>query len=439
MEGTEDKIGGALYIQGQNAVPKGTSATFKPYFYGNAVKNKKVTWEIDATAKEGGITIKDGKVTVPATYTGSYFKLTVTSVENPLYTYSRNVNTPDQKVNSVKLSTIDAHDFNKVSKDKKTDSVTGATIYSVNIDGEGFEADESRLYVSGSYLSKAGDYISGSGFSTSSSNPRVANVYFDEYGRSYIQAFSSGTAKITFAALDGSKKKATMKITVVNPASHVMVTAKNNQVTQVGYGTSVTSVATVGSAYGKPGNTKVDWSYKIYGAYFDDEARQFVYSEALSDADATAVMNTKMFSFSKGKLKVGKKSVFTNKAISYLPAGYEFFAFEAVATTTDGTNYSGSAKYNIVEPCKYIVFYNSWGYADTNFIMRLADGYVQAPIVGTEKFTRFEVTSSNPSVLSAYAESGYLFLVPNKKGDVSIKIRALDGTNKSTTIKIRVY
>lgn len=439
MEGTEDK-GGYLYIQGQNAVPKGTSATFKAYLSGKAAK--KVVWDIDDAAKENGVIIKNGKVTVPASFTGRSITIKVTSGQNSLLTASRSVNTPDYKVNSVMIDTIDAREFNNVAKDKKTGSVTAATVYSVDIDGEDFETDESVLYVSTSYLSKSGEYVTGSGFSMSSSNPKVARILFDEKGYSYVKGVSSGTAKITFSALDGSKKKATLKISVVTPASHVTVTAKNHQTAQVGYGASVTSVATVGSAYGKPSSTKVDWSYRIYAGYFDNEKSQFVYSDALSDSDTAAIMNTGLFGFSKGKLKVGKKSVFDNRARSYLPEGYEFFAFEAIATTKDGTNYSGSARYNLVNPCEFIIFSDNKGFINTNFyidkVVRENGGMLEVPIIGAQRFTNFEVTSSNPGVLSAYAEGGYLKLIPTKKGNVSIKLRALDGTNKSTTINIRV-
>lgn len=445
IEGTEDK-GWGISIEGQNAVPKGTSATYKTAIYGSAVTNKKLTVDIDDVAKGKGATFVNGKVTIPAVCDLETFTLTVTSEQNPLWTASRTINVSDLKVNSVVINAIDPLDLNKISKNKKTNSVTAATLYNVNIDGEGFEADETKLWVSVNYLSKTGDYVSHSSFRMMSSNSRVAYPTYDEKGYSYIKAVSPGTAKITFEALDGSKKKATVKVKVITPASHLNVKTKDNQSIFVSLGKSVTTQAIVGAAYGKPTNSKVKWSYKIYGIYNDTVNQERIYSDPISDSDAKAVMRTKAFSFSGGKLKVSNYNNF-QKAFKYIPEGYmNGIAFEAIAQTTDGTGYSDSVRYIVAPPTTYIKAYagvdkdgNPIGNAYELWYMPFTgDGNPLNLFIASNGAYQFEVTSSNPDIISCEMSGTRLLVMPHKTGTATVKLKALDGSKKTLTLTMKV-
>ncbi len=442
VEGTT--VGSYFYITGQGAIPKGTSATYKVVFYGKAVKNKKVTWDLDTEAKENGASVKNGKVTIPATYPDSSITIYATG---ELGTESLTVNTPDQKVNSVVITVSGEQDFNKVVKNKKTGSATSATLYNVNIDSEAFPTDESKLYVSANYLDKDGKGVTGSSFSYSSSNSSVAYVYYDEItGRDYIKAFSPGTAKITFTARDGSNKKATIKVNVITPASHMTVLGKNDQTRYLAQGKSVTIRAIPGDVYGKPTNSKVKWSYKIYLAPYDEEKQDYVpVKEPFDENTAKAIMKDKIFSFSNGKLKVGSVANFKKSYSTYTDGMNALMVFEAIATTADGTNYSDSAKYMCVPATTKI---EAYGYDQNGAVVEKHQTNWGIPVTQEEGtiviksngIPMFEVTSSDPEIISASVNSkSILQVVPHKTGTASVKIRAMDGTNKSITLKITVY
>ena len=104
----------------------------------------------------------------------------------------------------------------------------------------------------------------------SSSNPKIATVTANDDGTATVSAIKSGSTNITCTALDGSGKKATVKVTVITPASGIEVTPGKGVISEGdGYFSFLaeskknTAKAVLGQTYGKATTSKVAWDYEI--------------------------------------------------------------------------------------------------------------------------------------------------------------------------------
>ncbi len=438
VEGTQD-TGWDIVWTATKDIYRGSSATYKAKLVTNLVTNKALDMDIDDDAKTNGATFVKGKLSIPEVFAPTYVDITAISQEKPEFKETYRVYITNAPVSSVFVETIDPLELNNVVLNKKTGSLTSLTLYNVDIDKEGFETDERRIFVSTSLLAKDGSRVENFSYRVTSSNNSVARYTYDsEAKHNCIRAYGPGTATLTFTSLDGTNKKTKVKVKVVVPASHVSVTAKNNQTSYVAFGKSVTSVATVGSAYGKPSSTKVNWSYQIVGMRYNESTKAYEFSEPLNEAATQAVMNTKLFSFSKGKLKIGKISNWQS-ASGYIPYGYTDLAFDTIATTTDGTNCSASARYILAFPTTYIYVYGADGRPGDNFYIDFSgEGQTASTSIRTDGNYTFDVKSSNPKVLSGFISGQSLVIAPHKRGTVTLTIKALDGTGYTKKIKVQV-
>ncbi|WP_022777908.1 S8 family peptidase [Butyrivibrio sp. AE3009] len=413
-------------------------------------KSKAATWSVDEKSAAKGITIDaKGNLLVPKTVTTGNIEITATSKDITDLYYVTYVSIIDEITKQVKLKADDPKELNSVVV--KKDSVTSLTLFSQNID-EASGVDETTIHITPSFLTQSGADLRGKvSYYCTSTNYRIASPENEMMDGFDIIADQPGTATITVYPLDGSKKKATIKVKVITPASGIAITTKNNQGDYIGYGKSATAVAAIGNAYGKPTVTKVKWSYDIVGIYQDEDTT--VTTDPLDEVTKKAIMKTKAFSFSKGKVTVGKQAAY-GKAIEYLPYGYDF-GFVVKATTTDGTNYTASKTYRAsIADEGLAVCYQDDLYGDFHQIT--VDYYDDSEIgsyggyflLGKNGYvgTRFEVTSSKSSVATAYATiekygESYvprLYVTAHGLGTTTIKIRALDGSNATTSIKIIV-
>lgn len=443
----DDSIVGAedlqqIEITGQGAMIPGSSASFKTVFYENythtrTVKARPVDWMLDVEAEAAGAVIDaKGKLTVPAGFARNSIEIrAICKANNKLAGY-KSIAILKDKASSVKIYVPSEKKLNDVRVNDKTKSVTKVTLFRSNIDGSGFEDDETRLVIRPEAYNKVGGRIAtdsaASYFTYSTSNRNIVKIERDsKNGLFIIQAVSSGTATVTFTAADGSKKKASMKVTVINPASGISLTLPGSQVQNIAYGKKATVRANLGDTYGKPTVKKVAWTYRV-GFYNSDYKNTFV-----SEDTAMAIMKLKAVSFANGKITAGKKAAIDNAMINYSPYGVSDtwgLVFEVTATTTDFTGYSASETFYIDSDRTMMNINNNMLYE--MFIEDL-EKVMELPIF-SYGIDAYEVTSSDPSVVSGYAESDILCLVAHKKGKVTITVKALDGSNMKVKLKVEV-
>lgn len=241
-------------------------------------------------------------------------------------------------------------------------------------------------------------------YTYTSSNPKVATV--DSNGK--ITAVANGKATITVLAGDGSKKKATCTVTVAKPADSLEVTSKTG-VFGVASGKSLQLVATVDSG---AANKKV-----IYE----------------SDDTNIATVNASG--------KVTAKNVTDRQFVNIN------------IQTADGAKHK-DVSIGVYPAVTGIKVYDTNNHADTAPLseVKLAFGGLNGlsescnlttEILPYNAFDYLEVTSSNPNIVKVtnkYMENtgNQIALEAVAPGTANVKFAAMDGSGKSTTIKVTV-
>lgn len=432
-----------IYVDGQNSVTPGSGASFKAVFYENSsktrtVKARPVDWSVDKTSEDAGVTISAaGKLTVPVGISLKGIEVKAVCKDNDVVTGIKYLEFVSEKAASVIIDVTGEKSFNDVKRNAKTGLPTNVTLFSSDIDGTGFKGDERRLQLEVRALNKEKERISiktpSTYFGATSSNNKIVAVEKDEKtGKFSIAAVSAGTATVTFKALDGSKKKSSIKVKVITPASGVTLTTAGNQTQNITFGKSATAVASLGSTYGKPSVNKVNWTYKV-GFYNAN------YEKFIDDEDtAKAIMKLKAFSFSKGKITAGKITAVEKAMAQYSGFGGNYPAkgmiVEVIAQAADKTGYFASQKYYIDSPRSYL-------YINENKNIEIASNCLEIQYsypIESDGTAAYEVTSSDPEVASAYSEGWLLYVTSHKTGTATITIRALDGSGMTRKIKCTV-
>lgn len=217
---------------------------------------------------------------------------------------------------------------------------------------------------------------------------------------------ATGKATITLETTDGSKKKATCAVTVVNPVSKVNISSKT--ITKTGFtdydmavvtGKSLQLRATLETEYGAISNKGVTWSI-----------------DAPSDSGVSIS--------SSGKVTAKK-----NKSV--------YSIFTVTATAKDGSGASDTYKVEVVKPTTYItVPYLS---TDRTNVMELHEDGMYRKLIYTDiKGGYITATSSNSKVLEVAVSNGCLYFKTCKPGAATVTLAATDGSGKKVKYKFRV-
>ena len=420
----------SISISGQTAIAPGASATLKATAYPSTASNKKVIWELrEAPA---GVTISaSGVVKVPsnapnggtiwvrawaADGCGAYADYYVS-----IFYKSRTV--------QIKYDNYSGEDYRPVWG---KDSITSVELYTVDRP-DYMSYDESSIILWG--------YCDNGSVGRWTSSSDVVSI---ETAGCYctVRAVKTGTAKLTYAAQDGSGKKATVTIKVVAPASYVSISTTaprmTNELPYVAMGKSISFKATLGDTYGKPTNSKVTWGFSIYETYSDGEIN---YSSDWTDF----FLSKKLCSIKNGKLTVKKGVQDYWENIS--------FDFKAVVYCYDAYGNRASQEVYIIPPTTKITPREKTVYmpSDSSYVVYFESDQWNPGYDGWNN--AFVATSSNPKVagvkaiLPVYDSYGdaipgcYQIIFtsgkPGTKGRATITIKAAD-SGVSTKITVVV-
>nr|MCR4590158.1 hypothetical protein [Lachnospiraceae bacterium] len=357
----------------------------------------------------------------------------------------------------------------------KKDSISTLRLYTANVD-DGESIDEHMIELNASVLSKTG-VETGTATEWSVSDPRVVRVT-QEGGSVTLKAVGKGTANVTCTAMDGSKKKAKFKVKVVVPISSVSIVSVNNtgEDQYLAYGCSRQFKAIPGSTYGEPGKMDFDWDcdflVEIYGT--DQEGNsvdQYVLlpaNEEIKAAKLIKIKNGKLTVARRGKLaQYVDREVISKEYPEINITGLAYYV-RVRATAKDRSGKSGEYMQNLTDLTKKVNVYASesdekpikkvvmdvesersfYVYADyEKYDTTSKEYYIQE-----HQFPHFYITvvSSNPRVAGGVVDLeikeidgelvyyAVLYVITHEKGSAKLTLIANDGTNKKTTLNVKV-
>lgn len=400
-----------ITISGNAKVAAGKSATYKTAVTPSYATNKKVTWELYYTyipdgeknavkakvdakiAKELGVNISptSGKLTTTAAAKPDTYTVTAVAADDGKVVGSKSVVVGQGIITGI---TFDDSAYKKVSifrKQQVTSTPTSATV-SASVQG-----------TNGADLTACEVLNSNPGIATVSAKQSKEKITLT------IKATgkAAGKTNITIAANDGSGKKLTCAVTVNNPPSNIMVAPSSGNSPCVAKGKSLQLKAVVEAGNGKVASKSVIW--ELYTA--DNKKID-------AETDAKLAEEVSVSISAGGKVTALKKA----KAGKYT----------VKATAKDGSGVIREYSISVADPTTQIRLYDKNGkYLPTSY--RYVIGRKKY-LIGIEsdiqKGLKISVSSSNPSVLSASTESGYLEMAAGKKGSATLTLKAMDGSGK---------
>ena len=424
---TVRQVAESITVTGQRNIAPGKSAAYKASILPANVDIKTVSWSVSGVS---GVSITSkGKLTVPSWVTSGTVTVKASATDGSGRSGTISV-VIKSAVTAVRIMKNDGSFYGGGYTFNKDGSLKEAVLYTVEAaywDGSSSQKSWHDTYVT---LSASTSGASGTTMSWTSSNEKVVRM-----SGSRAIAVAPGTAKITCTAMDGSNKKATVSIKVVNPASGITVSSASKVTSDTTkylvVGKSVANKAILGDAFGKPTITKVEWSYSVHAEDFNGNRRQWLEQE---------IINNKWVKISNS----GALSAKNNKTLMYYAGNYNITVY-AVAETTDNTQLSGEVAYLLRTPISQIAVINSSNYAISSSTIYYSEGTTYWWNIGwraaTSKYNLgvdFTATSSNPDIAAAYTEGSVLYVTPNKRGTITVKVKSTDGSNKSCSFKVTI-
>lgn len=381
-------------VTGQSHIIPGKSASYTVTVTPSNAKVATVLWSV---AGVSGVTINsNGKLTVPKSVTSGtlYVIATAGGVASTPY--------PVTIVSKATSFAITRTDGGGIRTSTKSGKISSITLF--NTDATSALKKQSNVRLIPSQTQNIlSDLV------WTSSNKKVATV--DSDGN--VHGLKKGKTTITCKINDGSGVKASVTVNVLIPVSSLdilppgMVQSNGSSHAMVATGCSITLKAAYGNAYGNPTTKKVTWGI------------QSVYPS----------VNTSYVKISsKGKLTVNKDF--------NLSLGDSYITVKA--TTTDGTNLTQTLTVYPHKKATYAYLGTGAktisGYASTGSYY--LPFYTDATYYSSKDFA---VSSSNPKIAGAFLDGGYLCIYNSeqKKGTVTFKVKNLDGSGKTASVRVK--
>lgn len=402
-----------ISIVGPKQLLSGKSADFTATVAPADIADQSVTWTISnySTYSLSSAKIsKTGKLTTPANASG-WIEVTATSNADPSISATHRVTV--KYLSPVKTMTLNSSQ------------------YECYVDGT-FTLKPTMKDAYGSTI-----YASDIGVQWTSSNTAVATV--DQSGN--VTAHAKGSAVITCKALDGSNKSAKCNVTVKQQVTDIAITGAWS----VGPGKSITLKATV---YPKDASSKnVTWSLDSktldgkslpYGISIDAKTGKLSVASYVSTGKTIIVYATAQDPYA--VTVPYYVSIYDKCAKIYICCNDE--ALNTGCAT--GPNLKGTfelkngATTNRIDRVDLfsIDLDSSMGVTSNGVENAVQLNYIFAQYVGETANPEAIWSSSNSSVASVDPLTGYV--TAHKAGSATITVKAMDGSNKTASIKVNV-
>lgn len=443
----------SLSIEGPAKVARSKSATFKAVVGPEWVTNKKVTWEIydpnnkkidakadQAHAKNVGVSINAGNGKVTTTKDAKFGVYTVKAITQDSAQVPSNVATIEVTEGIInKISFPNKADAN-VKMFRKTTGYTDQNTVTINALIEGTQGADFRQYT------------------VSNSNPGIAtwkDVSDEKSDKVVLEITATGNAagktKITIASTDGSNKKLTCNVTVVNPVSAVTIAPPAGTNGAVAQGKSLQLKAKVESENGAISNKNVTW--ELYTASYQKQGNAVVLVRG-SKVDIQAETKRGIKIAANGKVTATKQAIAETtypEASDPVPMPYI-----VRATSKDGSDTYGEYTITVGECGTELFLMDLYTDKDGNIIWSKffkinpsitwiikENAWYDFGAFGDIGQGGYSVSSSNPAVLSVVYDgygrnAGVVTARTYKAGSATITLKAMDGSGKQIKYKFVV-
>lgn len=428
-----------LTISGLRSIAPGSSTTLKVSVYPSTA-SKKVTWSVQGPA---GVTISSGGTLKVAAGTALGEEIVVTAKPpagaGEAAEYHLTIAPKCYSVRTYLTGDLgEADGYTPIGESyDRSGKLTGITLYSVDPAAElsGYPGKQDVAWVGAAPCARDGSFLDNDGcILWSSSNTSVASV--DQQGR--ITAHKAGTATIYASAKDGSSKKASVTVKVLNPVSSFALSSSApkgyNGLNLLAAGKSVTLKPVFATTYGKPSNCSLSWSYGVQDSDRVSHTADFADWISISSSGKLTVKSGAA-AYIRSRLADGKRLTLT-----------------VTARSRDLTGPSVSQTFRLTAPTTSLKM-------ETTRVSNIAGGICQVRFycdqyceykAGVGYESDFVITSSNPkvasvsqnfsNVYSTNADGWYTVKIYSAaSGSAKLTIKTTDGTGKSCSVTVRAY
>lgn len=250
-------------------------------------------------------------------------------------------------------------------------------------------------------------------YDVQSSNPALVKVSVDKTTNEvtlHAGGKSTGKAKITLKATDGSGKKASVNVTVINPPSGISIAPKAGKTRYVVPGKSVQLTAALETEYGQITNKKVKWS-------IDNEA---------SGLGITVNSSGKVFI--PDLISTFLENWQANKLTGPI------FNFEVYATTCDGSGLRASYALCLRQPVTHLTMTTSEKEKQVYILHAVP---FTSDCTSPMSCTSSSLETASPSIVYTPYDpvkktggSGFIMFMATKPGKATFTIKALDSSEQ---------
>lgn len=435
---TVKQLATGIDVTGPNVLAAGKSGAFKAQVLPADTSNKKVSWELwqgSTKVESGEVTINagNGKVTVTSKALAGKYKVKAIASDGST--------AAGEAEFEVASGIITKFDFAKKTDSKvtlcrkSTALVTGKSKTTVDVAVEGTGTPNWDAYTVTS---------SNSGIATATAvrNDQTITLTIKATGN------AAGKTNIVLASTDGSNKKLTCAVTVVNPISSIAVAPAAGCYPYVVRGKTLQLKAVINTEHGAISNKNVDWK--------------------LLKEDGTEVSKEDKLGI---KIAANGKISMDKNAPCYKVVGENTLRrwYTAKAIAKDGSEVYGTCKIYVGTPTTKVYvcdwdspnweFGKSFDWTDTSNIVVIPPSYRLPASVGYSHWFGvvsdtdlggYTVSSSNSSVLQveyipetdadgyAYPDVGYIKYTAFKKGSATITLKPMDNSGKQVKYTISI-
>ncbi len=428
---TVKQLATGIAITGNDKVAAGKSPTYKATVTPAYTSNKKVKWKlseevagtgeaaerqfVEVTAersREIGVKINasTGRLTTTAAAAAGTYMITATAADGSGQSGSKMITIAAGAITGITFNDKEYRNVSICRKQQTITTKTAATVYATirgkaGADLSAYEVTNSNPGIASVSVEDAADGSAAVAEAGGKQTEKVIRLTVEATGQ------AAGKTNVVIASTDGSGKRLTCTVTVNNPASGIVIAPAAGRNQYVARGKTLQMKAVVETENGKVSNKGVTWE---------------LYDTTGQKIEGNLILSTGMKITSGGKVEAAINAIVGQYTVK--------------ATANDGSGVTKTYAISVREPVTSIWLRDKKGDMSTAYLYTLEEGtFCYFDVRADKDQVSIAVTSSNPSVVSvSVVQQGRMQLAAYKKGDATVTLKAMDGSDCQVKYYFRV-